>query len=325
MTHHPHVHMIVPGGGISLDRSRWIAKRPDFFLPVRVLSKLFRRLMIEKLVAAHAAGQLTFYGAHAALVDATAFAAYLAPFKRTRWFVYAKRPFAGPKPVLAYLSRYTHRVAISNRTSDRGRCQGGDVQGQGLPDRRTWPLQDHDAPPPRVHPPLPDPRPAQRLSPHPPLRSAGERCEDRQPRAGPQAARRRSASARARACRVRPGHARYAVPVLWLSHAHHRGVRGRRTPAPQADHDAGHHQDRYIMRPISLTHRCCANRSSRSRSGRAHARPSLYSATPHRLKSPSSSRCRASRAASPAPRRLTITPLITSAVPTSAGIAPKSP
>jgi len=115
MTHHPHVHMIVPGGGISRDGSRWVAKRPDFFLPVRVLSKLFRRLMIDKLVAAHAAGQLRFYGAHAALVGAKAFAAYLAPLKRTRWFVYAKRPFAGPKAVLAYLSRYTHRVAISNR------------------------------------------------------------------------------------------------------------------------------------------------------------------------------------------------------------------
>jgi hypothetical protein len=115
MTHHPHVHMIVPGGGISLDGSRWIAKRPDFFLPVRVLSKLFRRLMIEKLVAEHAAGRLTFHGAHAALVDARVFAAHLAPLKRTRWFVYAKRPFAGPKAVLAYLSRYTHRVAISNR------------------------------------------------------------------------------------------------------------------------------------------------------------------------------------------------------------------
>jgi hypothetical protein len=115
MTHHPHVHMIVPGGGISLDGSRWIAKRPNFFLPVRVLAKLFRRLMIDKLVAAHAAGQLTFHGAHAALAGAKAFAAYLAPLKRTRWFVYAKRPFAGPKAVLAYLSRYTHRVAISNR------------------------------------------------------------------------------------------------------------------------------------------------------------------------------------------------------------------
>ena len=115
MTHHPHVHMIVPGGGISLDGSRWITKRPRFLLPVRVLSKLFRRLMIEKLVAAHAAGQLTFHGAHAALVNTQAFAAYLAPLKRTRWYVYAKRPLAGPKAVLAYLSRYTHRVAISNR------------------------------------------------------------------------------------------------------------------------------------------------------------------------------------------------------------------
>jgi hypothetical protein len=115
MTHHPHVHMIVPGGGIARDGSRWIAKRPDFFLPVRVLAKLFRRLMIEKLVAAHAAGRLTFHGAHAALANAKAFAAYLAPLERTRWFVYAKRPFAGPKAVLAYLARYTHRVAISNR------------------------------------------------------------------------------------------------------------------------------------------------------------------------------------------------------------------
>jgi len=83
MTHHPHVHMIVPGGGISRDGSRWIAKRPDFFLPVRVLSKLFRRLMIDKLVAAHAAGQLRFYGAHAALVGAKAFAAYLARTRRS--------------------------------------------------------------------------------------------------------------------------------------------------------------------------------------------------------------------------------------------------
>jgi len=115
MTHHPHIHMIVPGGGISLDRSRWIAKRPDFFLPVRVLSKLFRRLMLTKLAAAHAAGKLQFFGAHAHLAAAKAFAAFLAPLRKTRWFVYAKRPFAGPKAVLAYLSRYTHRVAISNR------------------------------------------------------------------------------------------------------------------------------------------------------------------------------------------------------------------
>jgi hypothetical protein len=115
MTHHPHVHMIVPGGGISPDGERWVACRPSFFLPVRVLSKLFRRVMIEKLIAAHAAGKLAFFGALAGLADARAFAAVLKPLRRTKWFVYSKAPFAGPKAVLAYLARYTHRVAISNR------------------------------------------------------------------------------------------------------------------------------------------------------------------------------------------------------------------
>ena len=114
MTHHPHVHMIVPGGGLSPNGERWIAARPNFFLPVLVLSKLFRRLMLEKLAAAHEAGKLKFFGDHAHLADTKAFAAFLAPPKKTRWFVYSKRPFAGPKAVLAYLSRYTHRVAISN-------------------------------------------------------------------------------------------------------------------------------------------------------------------------------------------------------------------
>jgi hypothetical protein len=118
MTHHPHVHMIVPGGGLSpMDPgggSKWLACRPGFLLPVRVLSKLFRRLMLEKLATAHAAGELRFFGQHARLVDADAFAAFLAPLQATRWFVYAKRPFAGPQAVLAYLARYTHRVAIAN-------------------------------------------------------------------------------------------------------------------------------------------------------------------------------------------------------------------
>jgi hypothetical protein len=115
MTHHPHVHMIVPGGGLAPDGSRWISCKPNFLLPARVLSKLFRRLMLTKLVAAHESGQLRFFGTHAHLADAKAFAAFLAPLRNKRWFVYAKRPFAGPKAVLAYLSRYTHRVAISNR------------------------------------------------------------------------------------------------------------------------------------------------------------------------------------------------------------------
>jgi Putative transposase/Transposase zinc-binding domain len=114
MTHHPHVHMIVPGGGISLDDKRWVACRPGFFLPVRVLSRLFRRLVLTMLLAAHKAGRLRFFGSHAALADAHAFAAHLAPLRRCEWVVYSKRPFGGPEAVLAYLSRYTHRVAISN-------------------------------------------------------------------------------------------------------------------------------------------------------------------------------------------------------------------
>jgi len=115
MTHHPHVHMIVPGGGLSDDGTKWIACRPDFFLAVRVLSRLFRRLVVEMLIAAHADHKLSFFGQHAALTEADAFAAFLAPLKRTEWVVYAKKPFGGPEAVLAYLSRYTHRVAISNR------------------------------------------------------------------------------------------------------------------------------------------------------------------------------------------------------------------
>jgi Putative transposase/Transposase zinc-binding domain len=114
LTHHPHLHIIVPGGGISSDGLRWIACRPGFFLPVRVLSTLFRRLMLENLTQAHAAGRLVFFGALASLASGRAFTAFLAPLKKTKWFVYSKRPFAGPQAVLAYLSRYTHRVAIAN-------------------------------------------------------------------------------------------------------------------------------------------------------------------------------------------------------------------
>jgi predicted Zn-ribbon and HTH transcriptional regulator len=121
MTHHPHVHMIVPGGGIALDGKRWLSCQPRFLLPVPVLTKLFQGLMLAKLLAAHKAGQLTFFSQHAHLAERKAFAAYLAPLRRIKWYVYSKPPFGGPKAVLAYLSRYTHRVAISNRrliTSD---------------------------------------------------------------------------------------------------------------------------------------------------------------------------------------------------------------
>ena len=114
LTHHPHVHLIVPGGGLSPDGSRWIACKRGFFLPVRVLSRLFRRLFLKGLEALHATGRLAFLGDLAPLVDKQAFDATLAPLRRSEWVVYAKRPFAGPQAVLAYLARYTHRVAISN-------------------------------------------------------------------------------------------------------------------------------------------------------------------------------------------------------------------
>jgi predicted Zn-ribbon and HTH transcriptional regulator len=128
MTHHPHLHMIVPGGGLASARGeegasptgtekteRWVSCRPGFLLSVRVLSRLFRRLFLEKLVAAHEAGQLRFFNELQHLQDPKAFAGLLAPLRKAEWVVYAKRPFAGPEAVLAYLARYTHRVAISNR------------------------------------------------------------------------------------------------------------------------------------------------------------------------------------------------------------------
>ena len=115
MTYHPHVHMIVPGGGIALDGTRWVSSRPAFLLPVRVLGALFRRLFLARLMALHDAGKLAFFGTMTALADRRAFLRHLSPVRKKRWVVYAKPPFAGPAAVLAYLSRYTHRVAISNR------------------------------------------------------------------------------------------------------------------------------------------------------------------------------------------------------------------
>jgi len=114
LTHHPHVHCLVPGGGISPDGLRWISCRPGYFLCVKVLSRLFRRLMCERLAAAHAKGALQFFGANTALKDWDAFRKFLKPLRRMKWVVYAKRPFAGPDSVLSYLARYTHRVAIAN-------------------------------------------------------------------------------------------------------------------------------------------------------------------------------------------------------------------
>ena len=114
LTHHPHLHCVVPGGGISLDGKRWVSCGVGYFLPVRVLSLRFQTLFLEKLCAAHEAGRLKFFGVHRHLADARNFANYLRPLRDIDWVVYAKRPFAGPEAVLAYLSRYTHRVAIAN-------------------------------------------------------------------------------------------------------------------------------------------------------------------------------------------------------------------
>jgi hypothetical protein len=115
MTHHPHVHMIVPGGGFSLDGAKWLSCRPRYLFAVPVLSQLFRRLLLDRLLAAHRAGELQFFGDHAPLADQQAFARFLAPLRNSKWVVYCERPFGGPKQVLRYLARYTHRAAISNR------------------------------------------------------------------------------------------------------------------------------------------------------------------------------------------------------------------
>jgi hypothetical protein len=114
LTHHPHIHMIVPGGGIALDGERWVSARPAFLLPVRVLGALFRRLFLTRLRALYDAGRLGFFGGMAHLAERRMFLRHLSPIRKKRWMVYAKPPFAGPEAVLAYLSRYTHRVAISN-------------------------------------------------------------------------------------------------------------------------------------------------------------------------------------------------------------------
>ena len=114
LIHHPHVHCVVPGGGLSPDGQRWISCRPGYFLCVKVLSRLFRRLMCQRLIAAHAKGALQFFGENTALKDGDAFRKFLKPLRRVDWFVYAKPPFAGPDSVLSYLARYTHRVAIAN-------------------------------------------------------------------------------------------------------------------------------------------------------------------------------------------------------------------
>ncbi len=228
LTHHPHVHMIAPGGGLSLDGQRWVACRPGFFLPVRVLSRLFRRLFLEKLMTAFDVGQLQFFAAQADLSARDAFTAFLAPLRKLEWVVYSKRPFGGPEAVLAYLARYTHRVAISN--SRLIALQDGavafrwkDYRIKGR-DRQ----KDDDARRPRVHPPLSHSRPTERLPSHSSLRSVRQRrprakhCPSapvaRDGRAGPFRPRCRQRSGR------RPARPFASMPVLWWPHDRSREV-----------------------------------------------------------------------------------------------------
>jgi hypothetical protein len=182
LQHHPHVHCIVPGGGLSPDGERWIACRSGFFLPVRVLSRLFRRLFLQGLEAMHAAGELSFFTDLSKLEHAKAWQAYLAPLRNSEWVVYAKKPFAGPEQVLAYLARYTHRVAISNSRFARSRPKPCPLPLEGLSRERPSPQQGHAPPRGRVHAPLPAPRPPDRLPSHPPLRSVRQRPARPKPR-----------------------------------------------------------------------------------------------------------------------------------------------
>ena len=232
LTHHPHVHMIVPGGGISLDGERWIACRPNFFLPVRVLSRLFRRRVLEKLDAAHHAGQLQFFGKHVALTNAQAFAAYLAPLRNSEWVVYSKRPFGGPEEVLRYLARYTHRVAISNR-----RLLAVDDS------RVTFKWKDY-----RIE--GPDRYKLMTLDTHELLRLARQRRPCRQHRARPPDAGRAIAPDRChqenRHQARRANNTGASMPLLRRPHDHHRDLRAR-LPAQIPPATTGANQDRHIM------------------------------------------------------------------------------
>jgi hypothetical protein len=231
LTHHPQVHGIVPGGGLAADGEHWVACRPGFFLPVRVLSRLFRRRFLEELQQAHRGARLQFFGEDAGLADARAFAQWLAPLRQCEWVVYAKRPFAGPAAVLAYLSRYTHRVAISNHRARRH------LPLEGLPHDGEDALQGDDPRGRRVHAPLPVARYTQRLSPHSSLRHARQRRAPRAARPGTRTTARRSrhgrtAVIRRRAARHRATHIR--LPTLRRRDEHRRNLRARPTDSRAA-------------------------------------------------------------------------------------------
>jgi hypothetical protein len=163
MTHHPHVHMIVPGGGLTLDNARWVASRSNFLVHVNVLARLFRGKMLAMLVDAHDSGQLTFFNTHAGLAEKRTFKRFIAALRRIHWVAHCKAPFAGPEQVLRYLSRYTHRVAHLEPPPHCSRQHQHRVPLEGLSHQRPGPLEDDAASPARVHQALPDARAAQGL------------------------------------------------------------------------------------------------------------------------------------------------------------------
>jgi len=242
MTHHPHVHMIVPGGGLSDDASRWISSPSNFLVHEKVLARLFQGKLLAMLTHAHVEGRLTFFTTHAQLADKRAFKRFLAPLRRIKWVVYCKDPFAGPDQVLRYLSRYTHRVAISNRrlvaAADDGvafRWKDYRIDGP----RRPWPLEDDDARAIRVHPAFPHARATERLPSHSPLRPVRQRQSRREHRQGARAAPRAAPFERSR-----DGEGRSALriaaslPLLRRPHAHHRHLRTRPRAQLPSERDA---------------------------------------------------------------------------------------
>ena len=260
MTHHPHVHMIVPGGGISADGWKWISSCEDFLLPVPVLKRLFRAKMLAMLKAVHAAGKLQFFNEHAHLADAAAFKAFLGPLYHIKWHVYAKRPFAGPEAVLAYLARYTHRVAISNsrlisideravtftfkdyRITGPGRYKTMTLEPGEFMRRfllHVLPKGFHRI---RHYGLLASSRTKADT-----MARARELIAVAAPAQPPQPTKRMQATARHRGDRQ----ADPSLPVLRWSHDHHRDVRGRLDAATSPDRVGDRDQDRHVMTPIA--------------------------------------------------------------------------
>jgi hypothetical protein len=292
LTHHPHVHMIVPGGGLSLDGARWVASRSNFLVHVNLLARLFSGKMLAMLTHAHDAGQLKFFNTHAGLADKKTFKRFIVPLRRIKWVVYCKAPFAGPKQVLRYLSRYTHRVAILQPPPHCSRRRRRRLPLERLSHRRSGPLEDDAAPPARVHPALSPACAAQRLPPHPPLWALRQRQPRRQHRDRPRIARRRPACRRpTTAAGYHTGRAACAampMPALRSPHDRDRGLRSRLPAEVAADTKHNRHvmsQTSPARRPYPVPLRRLhpgGDLSRRNYANQQADRPSIRSAPPPR-------------------------------------------